>query len=72
MIISELIQCLSRRLDKHGDVEVKITWESITVSTAPNKIYLSNEGSLYIDADENENFYKQSYAVDPNEGEDEC
>lgn len=67
MKISELIEVLQARLQKHGDVEVVTTWESIQVDIAPQNVYLSTDGRLYIDADGNS--YKADFAVDPTEGE---
>ena len=67
MKISELIQALEQRLDKHGDVEVEITWESITRTIDNSSIYMSKFDCLFIDADDN--FYKNEFAVDPSEGE---
>lgn len=67
MKTSELITVLQARLRKHGDVEVVTTWESIQVSIAPPNVYLSTDGRLYIDADENS--YKRDFAADPTEGE---
>ena len=65
MIISELIATLQVRLEKHGDVTVVTTWEGITVKIDPSSIYLSKDGSLFIDADGNS--YKNEFAVDPSE-----
>ena len=67
MKISELIEALRDRKEKHGDVEVKITWESITRSIDNSKIYMSRFDCLLIDADGNH--YKKNYALDPAEGE---
>lgn len=67
MRISKLIETLEKRLDKHGDREVEVTWESIVVSIEQDSIYLAKEGILLIDADGN--FYKEGFAVDPAEGE---
>ena len=66
MKISELITTLQNRMKKHGDIDVEITWEAITRSISTDAIYKSKNGPLYIDADEN--FYKDIFAVDPNEG----
>lgn len=68
MKISQLIEVLKRRLEKHGDRDVEVTWESTTRSIDPDNIYLSSDGLLYIDADGN--FYKGRFAVDPTEGDD--
>ena len=68
MKISELITTLQKRLKKHGDIEVEVTWESITTSITTDAIYKSKDGPLYIDADEN--YYKGEFAVDPTEGDD--
>ena len=65
MIISELIATLQVRLEKHGDVKVMTTWEGIMVGIEPRNIYLSKDGSLFIDADRNS--YKNEFAVDPSE-----
>ena len=64
--ISELITTLQKRLKKHGDIEVEVTWESITTSITTDAIYKSKDGPLYIDADDN--FYKDKFAVDLTEG----
>jgi hypothetical protein len=69
MTISELVEFLQRRLAKHGDIEVEITWESITYTIVPSAIYKSKKGPLLIDADDN--FYKHDFALDPTEGEEE-
>ena len=66
MKISELITTLQKRLKKHGDIEVEVTWESITTSITTDAVYKSKDGPLYIDADDN--FYKDKFAVDPTEG----
>ena len=65
MTISELMAALERRLQKHGDIKVKITWEGITQNIEQDNIYLSKDGSLFIDADHNS--YKNDFAVDPSE-----
>lgn len=70
MKISELIAALNERMNAHGDVEVEITWESCRRDIDNSSIYLSKDGPLFIDADGK--FYKQSFAVDPTEGEDEA
>jgi len=67
MSISELIGELQSRLRTHGEREVKITWESTKHEIDPSRIYLSQDGPLYIDADGN--FYKSDFAVDPHEGD---
>lgn len=68
MKISELITTLQNRIKKHGDVEVEITWESITKTISTDAIYKSKDGPLYIDADDN--CYKEDFAVDTAEGND--
>lgn len=67
MKISELIKVLENKIQKHGDRDVEVTWESTTQSIDLNSIYLSKAGPLYIDADAN--FYKKDFAVDSKEGE---
>lgn len=60
MTIDQLIAELIRRKRLHGgDTPVEVTWESIRVDIEPSNIYLSAEGPLYIDADNN--FYKPKY-----------
>lgn len=84
MRVSKLEALLARRRARHGDVEVRITWEGKVVSFEPEHVYLANktvddsgEHVLILDADEN--FYKSDitgsvprpmYAVDPQEGEE--
>ena len=65
MKISELIETLQARLKKHGDVEVRCTWEGIEAWIEKDGIYLAKNGCLYIDADGNS--YKEEFAVDPTE-----
>lgn len=67
MKISGLIAVLQNRMEKYGDIEVEVTWESTTCQISTDSIYKSKEGSLYIDADGNN--YKYAFAVDPTEGE---
>lgn len=67
MKTSELIQALTERLAKHGDVEVEVTFESTRNEIENDGIYMSKFGSLLIDVDGN--FYKPDFAVDPTEGE---
>lgn len=62
------VTVLQNKMKKHGDIEVEVTWEGITRSIFTDAIYKSNDGPLYIDADENS--YKDEFAVDPAEGED--
>lgn len=69
MKISELVATLNARMAKHGDLEVDVTWESVTRGVWQDNVYLSKKGVLLIDADEN--FYKNDFAVDPTEGDDE-
>jgi len=70
MLVSELIAILQERLAKHGDVEVRATWEGITREMLSAGIYLSKRGPLYIDAEGHEfKMYKKGFAVDPEEGE---
>lgn len=51
MKISEVIALLKRRMEKHGDLEVAITWEGTTHSFRPIDVQLAQDGSLVIDAD---------------------
>jgi hypothetical protein len=67
MKISELIAILEQRQKEHRDVEVEVTWEDGTHCINSDNVWLAKGGVLYIDADEN--FYKESTAVDPHEGE---
>lgn len=67
MKISELILILQDHLQKHGDLEVKTTWESTVNYLDPDNIYRSKRGELYLDADCNS--YKREFAVDVHEGE---
>lgn len=77
MTISQFIDLLQRRLAKHGDVEVEVTWEGIFRELDPEAVYLSKAndshdleaGILLIDADGNA--YKDSFAADRSEGKDE-
>lgn len=68
MKISGVIKCLQNRLEKHGDIEVKVTWEGIIRELFFDRIYKSKFGSLYIDADFNQ--YKEDFSEDINEGLD--
>ena len=63
MKISELIEALRDRKEKHGDVEVEITWESITRSIDNSKVYMSRFDCLLIDADGNR--YKKKLRLRP-------
>ena len=71
MKVSELIETLQARLKKHGDVEIRCTWEGIETFLEKDQIYLAKSGihrsheCLYIDADNNS--YKAEFAVDPTE-----
>lgn len=69
MKTSELIDLLDRRLEKHGDREVFVTWEGQLISLSPKEVYLTQNGDLILDA--NECFYKAAHAMDPTEGDDE-
>lgn len=70
MKISELIAVLQRRLKKHGDLEVRYTWEGITVDLEATSVYASKEEPvLFLDA-EHDNHYKTVLAKDIEEGED--
>lgn len=66
MLTSELIAVLKERLETHGDLEVSATWEGIAVGIESDSVYKTKSGCLFIDADDN--FYKNRFAVDPNEG----
>ena len=79
MFLSEVIECLQRRLEKHGEREVLLTWEGIYRNIRTKDIYLETSGEIAINCDEDDGLmYKRSYtgssspprAVDPNEGED--
>jgi len=70
MKISEVVLELLTRLHRHDDIDVEITWEGITRKIDLTNIYLSKEGPLYIDADDNQ--YKDKLAVpdEPNRDRD--
>lgn len=71
MKVSELIEQLQTRLERHGDIEVEITWEGITRKIFPETIYYvplnpwdKYRPVLFIDADGNS--HKDGWA-DPDE-----
>lgn len=67
MTVGELVDILSQYPET---MKIVTTWESSIQSISPKCIYTSNDGKyLYIDADYC--FYKEDFARDPNENEDE-
>lgn len=69
MRISQLIDCLTRRLRTHGDRAVIVGWEGTRHPIEPKDVFLSTDGTLLIDADNG--YEKADCAVDRTEGEDE-
>jgi hypothetical protein len=63
LTLKPLIAVLQDYADRFGDLEVLVTWEGITRELTRDHVYRGNErndGSLFIDADEN--FYKDTLA----------
>ena len=61
MKISEMIDVLESSMQLHGDIGINVTWEGTLHEIDECNIYLSKEGVLYIDADEN--FYKNEFSA---------
>lgn len=73
MKASELIEVLKRRIERHGDLEVIVTWEGQTFEIEHRFVYGSkgtkeSPPEIVIHADYGAG--KEWDAVDPNEGED--
>lgn len=62
MNISQLIAALKGMMSRHGDSEVKVTWEGTVRSITTEDIYKSREGPIYIDADDG--LSKKFFAAD--------
>jgi hypothetical protein len=67
MKISELIALLEQRQKRYGDIEADFACENEICSISSDSVWLGRDGVLYIDADDN--YYKESMAIDPHEGE---
>lgn len=68
MKTSQLIAILAEKLDRHGDLEVRASWEGIDNEIYKDGIYKSKCGQLFIDCEGLElGMYKRQFAEDPNE-----